>query len=160
MGFALPKTHYHTAYAFNEILCSMSDVLFSNIIDKIQNSVFYGLMIDESTDMNSEKYLIIYVKYFDEKEGIVRTEFFKLTEIIQFDALFIFSLLKDFLKHHQLSLRFLTSFATDGASVMIGKQNGVATKIKEVNPFLIINHCCAHKLALTLKDSENIQEFI
>ncbi|XP_070576192.1 zinc finger protein 862-like [Ptychodera flava] len=41
------------------------------------------------------------------------------------------------------------SAGTDGASVMTGKHKGVATRLqKEVNPFLIAIHCCAHRLAL------------
>ena len=39
-------------------------------------------------------------------------------------------------------------FGSDGASVMIGCQNGVAAILKKENPYLIAIHCAAHRLAL------------
>ncbi|CAI2197142.1 19237_t:CDS:2, partial [Funneliformis geosporum] len=42
----------------------------------------------------------------------------------------------------------ITSFASDEASVMLGKMNGVATKIAERNSYLFTTHCIAYRLAL------------
>ena len=43
--------------------------------------------------------------------------------------------------------------ATDGASVMVGKQNGVAARFRIVNPKLINLHCVCHRLALAATDT-------
>ena len=52
----------------------------------------------------------------------------------------------------------VVGFGSDGASVMTGKNNGVAARLKRVNPFLISIHCKAHKLALcTSQASTGIQ---
>ena len=40
------------------------------------------------------------------------------------------------------------SFSSDGASVMLGRNNGVATKLTNKNPYLFISHYIAHRLVL------------
>ena len=42
----------------------------------------------------------------------------------------------------------LVAFGSDGAAVMIGARRGVATLLKQTCPWLISNHCVAHRLAL------------
>jgi hypothetical protein len=47
----------------------------------------------------------------------------------------------------------LVAFAFDGASVMLGKNEGVAAKLSRICTYpLIVNHCVAHRLALAYKD--------
>ncbi len=46
------------------------------------------------------------------------------------------------------------SFASDGASVMLGRSTGVAARIKERNECLFITHCIAHRLALACNSAE------
>ena len=54
----------------------------------------------------------------------------------------------------------LSGLATDGASVMLGKENGVAVKLKERNPKLINIHCICHKLALAYVDTVSELNYI
>ena len=51
------------------------------------------------------------------------------------------------------------SFASDGASVMLGKLTGVASRIKERNECLFITHCIAHRLALACNSAEKKVDF-
>jgi hypothetical protein len=51
------------------------------------------------------------------------------------------------------------SFASDGASVMLGKLTGVASRIKERNGWLFITHCIAHRLALACNSAEKQVNF-
>ena len=39
-------------------------------------------------------------------------------------------------------------YGSDGASVMLGCRGGISTLMKEKVPYLIANHCVAHRLAL------------
>ena len=47
----------------------------------------------------------------------------------------------------------LVGFGSDGASVMMGRQNGVLKKIKDDVPHLIEMHCVAHRLELVILDA-------
>ena len=40
------------------------------------------------------------------------------------------------------------SVSSDGASVMLGKNNGIVTKLTNKNPYLFVSHCIVHRLAL------------
>ena len=42
----------------------------------------------------------------------------------------------------------MVGFASDGASNMVGSNNGLGKKLKEQNPFIITTHCIAHRLNL------------
>lgn len=45
------------------------------------------------------------------------------------------------------------SFVSDGASVLLGKKNGVAKKLKDKYPLIFSWHCMNHRLELAVNDS-------
>ena len=47
-----------------------------------------------------------------------------------------------------VSVDKVIGFGSDGASIMTGKKNGVATRFKKVAPHMIAVHCMAHWLNL------------
>ena len=55
-----------------------------------------------------------------------------------------------FLQDVGLSLSNVSSFGSDGASVMTGRQNGVATRLWRINSGIVSIHCVAHRLALAV----------
>ena len=64
----------------------MSEYLAKEQIKRVKESKFFSLIFDESPDPSSHKDLIIYIKYFDHLEFKIRTEFFKLVSIQNFNA--------------------------------------------------------------------------
>ena len=46
------------------------------------------------------------------------------------------------------------SFSSDGANVMLGRNNGVAAKLANKNPYLFVSHCIAHRLALACNSAQ------
>jgi len=61
--------------------------------------------------------------------------------------------LVEVLEKCELFVENLKSFVSDGASVMMGKTNGVAARLKGLNKFIVNFHCICHKLALACGDS-------
>ena len=49
----------------------------------------------------------------------------------------------------------LIAFCSDGASVMLGRNSGVGTRLKNDYPNIILWHCLNHRLQLILDDSVN-----
>ena len=47
----------------------------------------------------------------------------------------------------------LMGLSSDGASVMVGKNNGVAAKLRQRNSKLLNMHCVCHRLALACMDT-------
>lgn len=46
----------------------------------------------------------------------------------------------------------VVSLSCDGASVMVGCRNGVGALLKKIQPSIVVVHCMAHRLELSLKD--------
>ena len=55
----------------------------------------------------------------------------------------------------QLDLQKLCGLGSDGASVMLDVCGGVSTLVKQQTPFLVANHCIAHRLALACGQAAN-----
>ena len=68
----------------------------------------------------------------------------------------IYDLLKEELLSSQLDIKDVMGLATDGASVMVGSIEGVASKLKRDNPCTIAIHCVCHRRALACTDSRCI----
>jgi hypothetical protein len=147
---------YHTEYGFLELLNSASYVLKRKLEDKVKSSSFYSIIIDESTDISSTQELALIIRYFDKTSVAPRTEIMALIKMTNGDASYIKSCILMLLKSWGLSLPHLVGIATDGAAVMVGEENGVAAKLTEYCPFLVANHCIAHRLNLAYKSTENI----
>lgn len=54
------------------------------LIQKINKSIFYGIQIDESTDINNEAILLIYIRYVDTDLKDINEVFmlFKFTNVL------------------------------------------------------------------------------
>jgi len=94
------------------------------------------------------------LSYFDAETPIV--VFLDLNELNGQDAESIEKALWSSLKCNGISSSFALnnwiSFASDGASVMTGKKEGVATKLCEKIPNLFTWHCLCHRLELSVQD--------
>ncbi|CAI7789861.1 unnamed protein product [Closterium sp. NIES-54] len=120
-------------------------------LQHILSSPFLGVTCDESTDRCRGKHLIIFATFI--RENRVVTEFLALLTVEKGDAA---SLLSVFLPHLQalgIDLARIFGMSTDGASVMMGKNNGVVARLRLRIPHLVSSHCIAHREALAAKDA-------
>ena len=136
---------------FQELISQMlKDELTMTLQDEL-----YGLIIDESTDITAQKTLIVYVRYLRRMTPV--TNFLSLIPVTNGDADSIITTLLKYLKDSKIDScqpSRLVGFASDGASVMTGKRDGVAVQLaKQLNPHLISVHCSAHRTELVCKDS-------
>ena len=144
---------YHNDKACADMLICISSVIHRKMLDRIRNSNFYGIMIDESTDISVTGHLVVFATFLE--DGIPVSVFLGLLHIPngKKDASIIYEILLTSLKQWDLDLEKFVGFGSDGASVMLGSRNGVASKLKkEVNPFLLSIHCVAHRTNLAVLD--------
>ena len=52
-----------------------------------------------------------------------------------------------------ISLDYVVSLGTDGVALMVGRINGLATRLKKRSPYMLSMHCIAHKTNLCLVDA-------
>ena len=147
----LTKNLYQEDSACTEFITLISQSLDDSLIEKLRQSPALGLMIDESTDLGMEKHLIVFINYLD--KGILQTSYLTLIKLTAADANVVFSSLVGYLRACDIDIRKVYGFSSDGAAVMVGKQNGVAQRLKNENEYMLSMHCVAHKLALSSLDA-------
>ncbi|MCO5575625.1 hypothetical protein L7F22_029427 [Adiantum nelumboides] len=47
----------------------------------------------------------------------------------------------------------MVSFGSDGAAVMVGSRNGLASLLKKRSPYMVPIHCLAHRTHLCISDA-------
>ena len=123
-------------------------------MDEIRGSPFFSILIDESTDRTLEKHLIIYVLYLSEGgKGEPQCKFVRLLPVENGKAEGIYNTINEFILESNLDLKKLVAFASDGASSMVGKNNGAISKFQSMMPNILGVHCIAHREALAIKDA-------
>ena len=131
----------------------MRDNLYKIIREK---DAKIALIIDESTTLSQKSTLIVYLRFSLQNE--ICNVFIDLIELSAQDSSTIVQELlllltsrcnftEDFLR------RNLVGFCSDGASVMLGKNSGVGTVLKQKYPQLVLWHCLAHRLELAVSDA-------
>ena len=137
--------------SISDIRDCIAKVFSNSLIDKINKSEYYALLIDETTDVTISKRLSICVRYWD---GTPETSFLGNIELPDGRAHTITETLNEFLKKSSINPEKCISLATDGASVMMGHKSGVGVQLKsKYAPFVIQTHCVAHRLNLAITDS-------
>jgi hypothetical protein len=110
-------------------------------------------MIDESTDISVKKQLVLYGRTV--VEGKLSTRFLKVVDLPDGKACTITQALIAYLQSFGLSIDSLSSFGSDGASVMTGRHSGVAARLCRLNGQIIQIHCICHRLALATGQARN-----
>ena len=145
----------------DDIYAAMSRVVEDDILQGLQSAPYgwFSLMLDEGTDTSNKSTLMIYIRHLT-PEGEVHSRFLDVVELPGCTATDIFSAAKATLEKYDLDVQNLMGLATDGASVMTGSKRGVTTKFKELNPYLIANHCTAHRLALASEKAASQVQYL
>ncbi|GBB86298.1 hypothetical protein RclHR1_12720005 [Rhizophagus clarus] len=130
---------------------SFSCIIECQVIEEINKSTGWSILLDESTTITIDKYLAIISKHIVRNEPVLR--YLGMINLEECDVSLITKDIEIFCNTKGISFKALFHIGSDGASVMIGKHNGVVTKLKNKNPFMISIHCIAHRFALIGKDS-------
>ena len=140
--------HYTSVRFMQEAVCSLGEVITSNLFEEIQASSFCSLMVDETTDVAVIKEVIVYARFLGHKNK-VKTGFTGIIGVADGCAATIMGVLTQLCEKNHLDLNHkIVALGSDGASVMIGRRNGVSVLLKQIAPWVISNHCVAHRLAL------------
>ncbi|XP_065891820.1 E3 SUMO-protein ligase KIAA1586-like [Dysidea avara] len=132
-----------------------SDKLCHNICEHIGNEM--RTKIYEATTVSKKSALVVYIKTC--LSGTVEpvTFYLDLIELPGQDAESIYKTLLKCLESYGFSSEILSDqligFASDGASVMFGSQSGVAKRIQNAFPNVVICHCLNHRLELAVGDA-------
>ncbi|VDI66017.1 Hypothetical predicted protein [Mytilus galloprovincialis] len=149
--------NHSSAGSIREMFLSIGDVITEDLVQKVNMADSFGLMIDEVTDISLIEQLVCFIQYVD-RAGCPTIHFHFTADLLKesdsADAATIVKVIKEKLLNLGIDISKLRSLATDGASVMTGKKNGVAALLRKEHPGIINIHCICHKLALACADTK------
>ena len=145
--------------AFNVGRNATSPQIVAKFLDVINGmvlaDVLHDMLVDESTDVSILKQLVIYGRAV--AVGKLKT---KYLESDDGKAVTIVDALTSYLHSAGLDLNHMSSFGSDGASVMTGCCGGVATLLRNENCKMIAFHCTCHRLALASGQAYNQVKYL
>ena len=144
------NARYRSEQIMSEIVQCLCKCI-QDVISDMQQSDSIALMVDESTDISVLKQLVIYGRCV--VDGELKSHFLGIKDLFNGTAETIETSLLQFLQDVGLSLSSVSSFGSDRASVMTGRQNGVATRLQRVNSGIVAIRCVAHRLALAVSQA-------
>lgn len=106
----------------------------------------YSIILDESTDIGTHKYMAFCVRYHSVALCDMVTDFLGFVEIEKATAEVLRDVFLDFLVQSKLDVKNLIGIGTDGASNLCGKNKSLFTLLKEIVPDLQLIKCICHSL--------------
>ncbi|XP_064082008.1 uncharacterized protein LOC135198395 [Macrobrachium nipponense] len=149
-GSPIGSINLHRTKCSKLITNVISHAYQEELMKDIQGEKF-ALLVDESTDVSTEKQLCIVVRYFSRAEMRIVTEFLGLFTVSEVTGEALFSTINRAVQNVGLQLSDCVGFGSDGASVMVGAHNSVWTRIKATAPNCVQVKCVCHSLELCVQ---------
>lgn len=128
----------------------ISDVISPSLVQEIVHDIGdakYCMIVDESTDASSIKFLAFCVSYFSISKNKMVTDFLGIAPVREVTAEALYSEFTNFLKSIKLPLKNLTSLGTDGAANLCGKNHSLFTLLRDRDlPQLLLMKCICHSV--------------
>ena len=103
------------------IMKVVAQEVMKNLLSRLEESQFFSIHTDESTDITVQQQCAIMLRFFDNTDGRVRCTFLKLEPVLKADADGLFNALdKNFTLTGPICY---TNLGSDGTNVMLGTRN-------------------------------------
>lgn len=106
----------------------------------------YSLIVDESTDVSTFKYLCLCIKYFSKCQKQIVTDYLGIIAVISATADDLYASVKQFLDGIGLNMTNMVGIGTDGGSNLCGKNHSLYTLLRQSSPHLQLVRCVCHSL--------------
>lgn len=122
----------------NETFALVANEIIRDLLNQIGEN-YKSLICDEHTDIANKEQVTLCFRWMD-SELVAHEDFVSFYEIPNIAADTIVSVIKDALIRLNLPLDKCRGQSYDGASNMMGKKSGMATKIRKLQPKAYITH--------------------
>ena len=147
-----PRNAVYTSHGIqDDLLKLLGNNVVSIICNKVRESGFYSIIVDESRDSSKQEQMSFVLRFVS--DGSVHEHFLTFIHAEKLDAASLSSYIKQLIFTYDLDPNKMVSQGYDGASVMSGHCTGVQTRVREFAPYATYIHCYAHVLNLVLVDS-------
>lgn len=148
----------HSRATAVEMISSIAEQMKQIIVEKIiTNNYKIVVLVDESTSLSKMSCIVVFIRTVVVDQGPPIFILLEIAELVNKTAdgiveVILAVLQKAGFSHEWLQENFI-GFVSDGASVLLGKKNGVAVQLKRKYPDLFTLHCMNHRLELAVTDS-------
>lgn len=141
--------------SLREVFNTIGKQAESELLTAVRNADFFSILLDDSSDVSSIEQMICYVQFWNGTSCDTKFLFIEnvLANASSANAETLYNLVKDKLVEFDLDIHKLSGLSTDGASVMVGKREGLVAKLRRDLPSLVSIHCICHRLALACIDT-------
>ncbi len=147
------KTNKYTSGEIqNEMVKVMALRVLREIAASIQNTSFFTLMVDETTDASNVEQVVVCLRWVSEGFD-VREEFVGLYEVESTRAEIIYAVITYVLLRMNLAVSEVRGQCYDGAATMSGTKSGVVSRFCAVEPRAVYTHCYGHSLNFACCDT-------
>ncbi|XP_064412969.1 zinc finger BED domain-containing protein 5-like [Latimeria chalumnae] len=130
--------------------CMSQDIL-EQVVHGLKQARKFVIQIDESVDIEDNPQLMVFVRYKTD-DNIVEEFLFCEPLRTTTTGQDIFEMVNVFFKQQNLHWMDCCAVCADGAPAMMGSRVGFCTRVKEVNPDVVIIHCFLHRDNLATKE--------
>ncbi|XP_066963613.1 zinc finger protein 862-like [Macrobrachium rosenbergii] len=138
---------------------ALGTCISNELVSKLRINKF-SVIIDETTDVSSTKCLTIFVKFFDQEAKLMKTGLLQLidvydenNEMVGSTGENLYNMIVNTLNAYNIPLDNLVGFAADGAANIMGGNNSISSRLREVFPGLTIFKCICHSIHLCASES-------
>lgn len=157
------------------ILCEVIGKESKEICVNIMKENRFSIIVDESTDVSSTKFLCICIRYYDKDLKKITDRFFDLIKVVDSTAEGLYKLITNCFEENSIPLKNVLGFGSDGASVLWGnpdserarnaQQRNVGAFLKKDIPHIFLLRCICHSFNLICSDAcealpRGIEEFV
>ena len=155
---------HRSAGAVREMLLLLGRTIKEKVLERATLANCYSMLCDEVSDISNKEQLISFMQFVDHEFGNAKIKFLAVDNVLEeFDSANADSIKTTIIKqisNSKLEVNRLLGLATDGASVMTGKRNGVAALLRRECKLLLNVHCICHRLALACGDANDHVQYI
>jgi hypothetical protein len=126
---------------------ALSPFFHGKLVDKLKSHPF-SLIIDETTDVSTQKELALVTRQYDKETKKVTCALYELVELSLGNAEAIFKAICGLLEKDGIPINKIVGFAADTTNVMFGQHNSVVSRFKDKIPNLFVFRCICHSAHL------------
>ncbi|XP_024897187.1 zinc finger MYM-type protein 6 isoform X2 [Pteropus alecto] len=139
----IPLSNNTIGHRIDELSADIEDQL----IQKVRESKWFALQIDESSEILNNTLLLCYIRFIDYDCSDIKEELLCCIEMpSQLNGFEIFELINKYIDSKSLNWKHCVGLCTDGAASMTGRYSCLRTKIQEVAVNTVaFTHCFIHR---------------
>ena len=121
---------------------------FSKELVQILRDTYFSIILDETTDVSTQKQLGICVMYFEEPTVQPVKRFLDMVEVETVTAVGLYNAIKSSFEEKNVPIKNITGFSLDTTNVMFGEYQSVVSLLKKDVSYVLAVKCSCHMIHL------------